>query len=209
MPEPEPADGRSVLRSLDAGARLLAIVAGGIVAAATVMYFVLGHGDVEAGGKTVGLVGPPSELQVCQGEMTEACAQKAAQRSGLPVAWMPAPPGFRLAWTLAGSGPGSSDPGGLMGDTGYWSESFEGTDSTSSIELTGLPGGETTVPIAPVGAETVSNGEDTATIQVMDPEFVSMFWTHDGTSYMLSGFGPDVDRDALVAAWRTVRYVQP
>jgi hypothetical protein len=203
-------DDPDISRGVDPGVRLLAVIAGGIVVVATALFFMFGD---DAGSEVApplggGVVGPPSELTVCEGEMTEACAQDAAERSGLPVAWMPAPQGYRLAWVIAEEGSAGNAAGPLLGE-GYWSASFQSVDSQTSIELTGFPGGESAVPLPPDGAETVTNGEDTATIQEMDPQFISLFWTHDGNAYMLTGSGQGVGRDVLVAAWRTVRYVQP
>jgi hypothetical protein len=44
---------------------------------------------------------PSPAAIVCREVMTESCAKEAATRIGVPVGWIPPPPGYRLQWLAA------------------------------------------------------------------------------------------------------------
>jgi len=48
---------------------------------------------------------PPASAISCRSQVTSACTQEAARRSGLPVAWMAVPSGYRLQWVMGAGGP--------------------------------------------------------------------------------------------------------
>src|SRR5438552_3744141 len=52
---------------------------------------------------------PPAKMVICRTGPTRACAAEAARRTGLPVAWMRQPAGYRLQWLAALALPGQPE----------------------------------------------------------------------------------------------------
>lgn len=143
---------------------------------------------------------PPARLVICREEMDESCAQEAADRAGIPIAWMPAPDEYRLAWMIAGRG-----SNGQSTASQYFVEAEGGA---AAIEVsTILPAlAPSTDPVM----GTVSDATDTATIRRNDLFGVTeLSWSHEGITYVLMGVGVGPDTAPLANAWQTVRYASP
>jgi hypothetical protein len=143
---------------------------------------------------------PPARMVICRGEMDAACAQDAADRAGIPIAWMPVPQGYRLSWVIAAR---------ASNEAATASQYFVDADGgAGAIEVSSL-----VPPLGPSSDRVIgsaSNGTDTATVQRDDLFGVTeLTWDHDGLTYELVGLGVGPDTTPLVNAWRTVRYASP
>jgi hypothetical protein len=146
---------------------------------------------------------PPARLVTCRGAMDAACAQTAADRIGITVAWLDAPPGYRLEWMLANDRTVSTEVGVIA------SQYFLGSDGRGMFEVvTSVP------PIGdgppPTRAQSLSHGADTGSLWV-DARFgiVSIEWTHEGIVYLITAQPRPWNPDAVVDAWRTIHYASP
>jgi len=135
---------------------------------------------------------------VCQGSVTEACANRAADLGGYPVAWIPLQPGPKVVVL---------DLHGI----GYASEQrfllTEGVSlrSGGAFTLSGTPD------------RRIVRGAVTAQVRVEHADrggSVRIDWTRQGQHYMLTEVWSSgtVDRariDQAVGLWRSVRYAVP
>ena len=123
---------------------------------------------------------PPRLLVNCAAGQPQACAEKAANRVGVPVAWMTPPTGVQLRWFLA-IAPSRSQ--GQARD-GYAYEEMSSDHTVLELFTQPAPG------LAPSpgelkGAQTV-NG---VSVRIFDsgsvPRTVTFVWTMHGVSYQL------------------------
>ena len=139
--------------------------------------------------------------------MDSTCAQEAADRIGMTVAWLDEPAGYQLEWLVANRHPvDPAIPDGGVIATQYF---LGGADGRGMFEVM------TSVPPLPSGppssrSRSVSNGTDTGSLWV-DEVFgtASIDWTHDGIEYLITAQPLPWDPSAVVDAWKTIQYASP
>ena len=143
---------------------------------------------------------PPARLVLCEGTMDVACAQDAAERAFTTVAWMDEPSGYNLAWVWA-----TGEPGGSSVAMQYLLDA----DGQGAIEVvTAIPAIDVEPGTPP--SRLVSNGDDTASVLINDElGWVAIDWTHDGIGYLISAKPRPWKPDAIVDAWKTIKYASP
>lgn len=143
----------------------------------------------------------PAPFVVCRDVITPTCAQRAADTSKVPVAWMAAPGGFHMA-VLSASRPseGASSAEALfLSDAG-------GTSQISLDSATQLQPRLTVTGAVSYGSEKATLSQETLDGVVLENE---LRWTHAGGTFTLLGMGANLDASTLIDAWRSVRYAKP
>lgn len=151
---------------------------------------------------------PPERVIVCRTGPTPDCVAAAAQRSGLPTAWMPPPRGYRLKWVVAYAPPGGSVDRSLA---------YEDLASDQLvINLETQPPGPPNYNTRLIGTYTVG-GE---TVQAFVPtdsavNYLTFSWKHLGRPYSLSVYPlylldqRTFDPKDFVGLVATVQYAEP
>jgi hypothetical protein len=130
---------------------------------------------------------PPASAVVCEQALNEACAQRAATRVQLPVAWLPAPRGYGFKWLVALSTEGVPPT--------KW-EAFEAlSSSTVDLQVSTQPQG----PWQPGNERLIGTyvEHDTTVYAYQDlygygpsdppgPTTMTLRWLHGGIQYQLS-----------------------
>ena len=163
--------------------------------------FVQGANVDGLSGEAVAPVVPRAPSVVCRAVATDSCARQAANISGVPSAWVPAPAGFQLAEFFA------TDPS--TGAAGSQVLFLTEQGGSSQISL------ESADHLQPrlASSQAVSAGPNSGTLsQLTEAGSVveaQIIWSHAGHSYSLLWIAPNVDTKALVAVWNHVRYASP
>ena len=151
---------------------------------------------------------PPERVIVCRTGPSADCVAAGAQKLGIPTAWMPAPPGYRLKWLVAVAPPGGSVDRHIA---------YEDLASDQLVlDLETQPYGPPNYNKRLVGTYTVA-GE---TVQALVPtdsavNYLTFAWHHLGKTYSLS-INPlylldqrTFDPKDYVGFVGTVRYAEP
>ena len=153
---------------------------------------------------------PPARLLACTGGLSSACVGGAAERIGIPTAWISSPTGFAFGWFTAVPAPSKKDP-----ERAFAVEHLVSPDIVLELETNVqgemVPDGGTTFQAATPRAWAVEVTEwgDPVT------EAVSLEWAKYGVVYRLfaspSRVASDyaVSTDELLRLVDEVKYEQP
>ena len=149
-------------------------------------------------GRVVVPVLTPTLSVICRDAITATCAQRAADSSNLPVAWMSAPNGFHLAMFSASHSTASAEAL-FLADAG-------GSSQISLHSATRLQRRLTLTGMVAYGSQHATLSQEKVNGAVVEKE---LRWTHAGGTYALLGVGANLDVSTLIAAWRSVDYATP
>src|SRR5207245_2879231 len=128
---------------------------------------------------------PPANMLMCEGALTPACAQQAADRVQLPVAWLPPPAGYQFRWLAAGPTVKTAATNRIA---------FESlTSNVVDLELDSQPRGPWQPGNERLVGSYVENGTIVNVYQDLygygpdqpDPTTLTLRWQHEGRQYQL------------------------